>query len=235
MVLRKRLLNFVLGISVMVFFTSCQAFDREDTGATLEAENQMYSTQGIMIQTEAFLAQTEVVQTVQAAQTEVSQQDGINNQLLATVRAGSTPTIAIVPAPRQQSTGEFGTLNEPVNNGALQFVLTGISSSIFATDGCAVDPQGSFPVGIQRVYATIQAFNIASGTVMAVEWFNGNEVVWSESWTVDQNYDQICIWFFLDPFSVTFTTGVWSAQMSANGTPIQEPMTFAFTGEMDDG
>lgn len=227
----------ILGVMLLCLLGACQAFDASDDKGTLEAQSIMYNTQTVVIQTDSFTARTQVAQTIEARETQVAEVDNVNNQLLTTLRAVITPTVAVVQgaaansvtSPNISSTQEF-----LIVQGNLQFVLTGLSTTVSVNDGCVINPRTSFGTSESRIYATVQAYNILAQTLMQVEWFKEDELVYSDSWRVDNNYDQICIWFYIPSSDVNFTQGRWSAQFMANGTTVQQPMTFTFTEDMDD-
>lgn len=234
MIFSKRLREILLWGVILVCLGACQAFGGSDDQSTLEAQNLMYNTQAVVIQTDSLMARTQVAQTIEAGQTQVAEVDNVNDQLLVTLRAGTTPTQAIiqgaaanpVTSANISSTQEF-----LIVQGNLQFVLTGLSTSVNSNDGCITNPRANFGTSESRIYATIVAYNILAQTLMQVEWFKDDQVVYSDSWRVDNNYDQICIWFYMPSSDVAFTEGRWSVQFMANGEPIQQPMTFTFTND----
>ena len=224
--MRVRLLCFYIVIAYGVI--ACGAINNTDTVGTLQADSVLYGTQIAQIQLDEAQYQTTVAETVVAAGTQVMSQSAVNTQLLGTVSAGSTPTIAVVNSNAGSQAFIPQSTLDVVNTGEQQFVLTGTAMEVNPDDGCAVSLRTEFSIDEDRVYATLRAFNVQQGTLTEVRWLREGEVVWEDSWVVDNYYENICVWFFLQPSYVNFTMGSWSVQLLADGQPIGQPMTFAF-------
>jgi hypothetical protein len=192
-----------------------------DTEGTLIAENVSYSTEaaGITQTTEA--RRTEIQVTAQAAGTQVGQMQGANRVLLATVRAGETPTIGVVanPAP---ITGTPGV----VNSSPAQFTDIRTASTIRKSDDCADQLQTEFPADSPKIYITAHAFNIHKGTRMGVEWRYQGNPAHQESFVVPRDDDDYCLWFFIDPTMVQLSPGQWSVRLFANDAALDPAVSF---------
>lgn len=224
----------VFWLPLIVLLAACSAFDRTDAVGTLDANSVIYDTQVAQIALDSEINQTQVIQTVVAAETDIASQGRINQQLLQTVSAGSTPTIAIVRSNAPQTNlGQSGDTQPqgtavPFNSDQQSFVVTGTSTDIDSADGCILNPRTTFDTSEDQVYVTARASNLAQGTLMSVEWSRDGSMVWQDTWNVDANYPVICVWFYLLPSYVPFTAGSWSAQIFANNTPIGDAVQFVF-------
>jgi len=192
---------------------------------------------------------TQVAQTAVAAETYIVQMEGINQQLLLTMRAVIPPTQQIV-----QTSGEvIEGMNEPIGVpsvgtpdgsssmslggsaviGGTQFVQISTARGVSEVDGCALDTTTTFMSNESFIYITARAYNISAGAVMSAAWsYNGAVVYALDSFTVEQNDDDFCLWFYIDPASVPFSVGQWSVQLLMNGTPVGQPVNFVIEEAM---
>lgn len=207
---------------------ACGAVNNTDTVATLQADSVLYGTEVAQLQLAEAEFQGLVAETVVAAQTEVNAQNNVNRQLLETISAGSTPTIAVINSNAGSQAFIPQSTLAVASSGEQQFILTGTAMEVNPADGCAVSLRTEFSSDEDRVYATLRSFNVQPGTLMEVFWSREGVAVWEDSWVVDDNYANLCIWFFLQPSYVEFTIGSWSVQLFADGQPIGQPMTFTF-------
>ena len=221
-------------LPLLFLIAGCSTFDRADVVGTLNADTSIYETQVVQIALDGLNNQTQVAQTVVAAETEVASQSQINRQLLQMVSVGSTPTIAISRSTSAQSNvGQSGSVQSqvtsaPFNSAQQNIVVTGTSTSVDSSDGCMVNARTTFDIDEDQVYMTARALNLAQGTLMAVEWMRDGAMVWQDTWVVDANYADICVWFFLVPSYVPFTAGTWSAQLFADNAPVGNAVQFIF-------
>ncbi len=222
--IRRHWLKLVLPV-FQFLISACAALGVVDTSATLQAENAGYVIEATSIAVTLQARQAAVVATVQAESTVIAEGSTINRQLAATIAAGSTPTIAV-------SVGDRSAVLE----GNRSFVPTGISTRIRQSDGCIEGPIANVPSDAPQIYATVHAYNVEGGIEMSVEWYTDGSMVWTDSWTIPRFYEDICIWFNITPNEVVFTPGEWSAQLFADGFPLEGPMRFTIIETMmDDG
>jgi len=232
------MLTYCVCLFFVMVLSGCAALDNTDTVGTLQAQSVVYETEVGAIATDSNLLRERVAATAGAAATTVAEENGRNQVLLQTLSAGSTPTMAIVSDPSGiGASRNSGVVNPPIDlqEGETRFIATGTSSVVSDVDGCIIGASSRFETNVSRVYGTLQAFNVTQGTFMETDWYRGQELVWEDSWTVDSDYDQICIWFFIQPSYVAFTEGNWSVQFFANGQPIDQPIPFNFEMVMNDG
>lgn len=203
----------------------CQVFRGADVAATMQAQNVAYVVEATAIAQTQQAEAAQVLVTALAAETYIAQQEGINQVLVATVRAGDPPTIA-------RSVGDAAGAAGTPATGETRFVEIQTASSVRESDGCADGIQTQFPQNAQRIYVTARAFNIRAGTRLDVEWRYAGNLVWQENWSVPVDSDNFCLWFYIDPSVVTFSPGNWSARLFANGISIEPAATFSILEAM---
>jgi len=156
--------------------------------------------------------------------------------------AGSSPTPRVVVGNADASTTGMVSETGAVTDGSVQPVVDGggvaqfsqisTSASVRQSDGCADGIQNQFSLDTNRIYITAVATNLSAGTVMSAEWIlNGTVMVTNSSWTVDQNYPSICIWFFITQDDTVFTPGDWSARLLVNNVPVEPASAFTIVGQ----
>ncbi|MGQ9909021.1 MAG: hypothetical protein ACUVS2_09330 [Candidatus Flexifilum sp.] len=207
---------------------------------TVEAELTALADEATAIATSGIANGTQIARTVQAAETSAANLQGINRQLVVTLRALIPPTQQIVtlsgavtpgynePLPGQTPVAVGPTAPTPPTlpaevapGGANQFTQITTAAAINASDGCAASPQTTFSTTASRIYATARVLNITAGTRVFVEWrYNGQTVATSVTYTVPQNDPDFCLWFYLEPTDVPFQAGTWSAQFFVNSSPV---------------
>lgn len=203
---------------LLMTLSACQVLTPPDTEATLQAEGRGYIATATAVRELARIQQTRVMATAEAAATRVMEMQRVNQQLLATVRAGDPLEPLRVDNP--------AVTEALMDDTSAQFIGTGTASAVRESDGCVDTPQTAFMSDTLRIYATLHAYNVRAGTRMEAAWsFEGGEVL-RDSWTVPQDEADICIWFFIDPTLVEFRPGNWSVQLYADGVPAGEAMPF---------
>jgi hypothetical protein len=213
----KRLLCCLLfGLS------ACQAFTRPDTPATLRAENDGYIVEATSIAQTAQAESVNLQATVMAAEATLTLMDNIQQQLMATARA------AIPPTPQIAGGGNFATGGTSTDS--LQFVDVGTASSVRDSDGCADGLQSQFEPDSGRIYVTARALNMRAGTLMGVEWHYQGQIAHKENFVVPIDDDDYCLWFNIDPSTVSFSPGGWTVRLYANDSPIEPDVAFSIGG-----
>lgn len=234
--MHKKTIGTVLSaVFLLSLLCSCQAFNRVDTYGTAQAQNYGFETE-VAAMTE--VAQTQNIAaaaTVEAGETSVALINGVNQQLVATLQRQVTPT----PQLQIEGIQPLDPTLQAQYEGRRLFVKTGTSTEVNPVDGCVVNPQVFFTEDVTRIYGTLKAFNIEAGVLMRAEWKHEGTPVWEDVWTVDANYGEICIWFYIEPSYVEFIPGAWSVEMFADGFSLEGPMAFSIQGltqdMMDDG
>lgn len=197
---------------------------------------------------------TEIAGTAVAAQAYVLQQESINVQLAATLRAAVPSTQQFVDLSGAVTPGMVATLSPLTTPGAIvatqnagavilpgaspaataeaasgtQFTEIAVSLSVRDADGCADGATTSIPAAAARIYATARAFNIRAGTLMGADWLRDGQVVYQSSpWTVESDQNDFCLWFYIEPSDVEFTPGAWSVRLYADGQALEPAASFA--------
>ncbi|MCB9451971.1 MAG: hypothetical protein H6672_11060 [Anaerolineaceae bacterium] len=212
-----------------LLLSACQVFDTADPQADLQTEIAGYVQEATRVAGTLQANERRIGGTAAAASTQVAGMSSANTQLLATVRAGETPVIGV-----QEVAGLSGVQNE-LTPGQEYFVHTGVSMRVRDSDGCVENPIVTFPVGVQRIYATVIAYNIKANTPLAAEWSYEGNVVVTQSYNVPRTANQICLWFYIDPSDAPLDSGQWSVQLFANGARLQAPMDFLIGEVMSEG
>ncbi|MCU0499442.1 MAG: hypothetical protein MUF87_18990 [Anaerolineae bacterium] len=228
-----------LWIALIGLISGCGALQTVDEGATLEALNAGYGTESVNLITTGAVERAGYSQTAIVLETQVAFGGALNRELLATLAIQVTPTPPLVGETRADDLGIIVDVTAAAQGNPIvstpanvPFITTGLSTSVREEDGCVVGPQSIFPLNVSRIYATLRATNLQRGTRMRAEWYREGEQVWFDDWTVDTDYESLCIWFFLQPSYVEFSTGNWSVQMYADGQPIGQAMRFSFNDGM---
>ncbi len=217
----------ILILTILV--SGCQVFRPADVPATLQAQNATHLIEATAIAQTQIAQAAGILATVQADETHVAQQEGINQALVLTVRAGDPPTVerGVGSAP--------GAVSTPGTAGTTEFVEIQTAVSVRESDGCADGIQTQFSPDTQQIYLTARALNVRAGTRLDIEWRFEGEVAWQDNWTVPIDSDDFCLWFFIDPATVAFSPGNWSVQLFADGIPAGSPASFSILGAMPDG
>ncbi len=226
--MRKSLL-----VILLLCVSGCQVLNQVDTPATLQAENMGYVLEATEIAQQTGAKAQQVQLTADASGTQTSDMLNVNRVLLATVRAGD-------PIGVQQGAvaSTFATPLGGLESGQRWFVKTGVSSSVRNSDGCVEGARLRFDTSVDRIYATVQAFNVESGVVMSAQWYHEGSPVWEDSWALDRSSADICIWFDITRDNIAFQPGSWSVRLFADGFQLEEAMTFSITESdemMDEG
>jgi hypothetical protein len=226
---------------ILLAASACQALTGADDVATLDAAMIAYQTEAVNLDFAATAEHIYARETVSVNETELAINNAINQQLLATLVRQITPTPQLVgedgPDDWQLVVGVESGGQTSQNPGEQSFVLTGLSTSVRQDDGCVISPQASFRTDVSRVYATFIAYMLTPGVVLRAEWYQEGELVSDASWTSDGEYDQLCIWFYIDPSDAAFIPGSWSVRLYADQQPIGGTVSFVFANpdEMMDG
>ena len=202
-----------------VLITACGMTPVEDIEATLFAEADLIRAEATAIRATAEAQNARVSSTMSAADAYLTHRRGVNAALLSTARADHVPTSQVIA-------NVFGGTPIAITEGRRWFVKTGTTTEVRTADGCTAGPQDSFSTDVAAIYATFQAFNIAAGTPLSVNWLHAGQSVHTESFDVQGNFSEICLWFSLDSSMAPLTPGAWSVQLYAEGFPLEGPMLF---------
>ncbi len=208
-------------IAGAVVVSGCAAFNGEDARGTLEAERVGFATEIAALATQDTLERTQAAQEVAAGNATLALVNGVNQQLVATLKRVLTPT------PPLQAVQQISGTQAAQFEGRRLFVKTGVSAQVNPRDGCVEGAALTFSVDTPRIYATARAFNIEAGTPLMARWFYENELVYEFSFTTERSYDDWCFWFDITPDLVAFKAGSWAVRLYADGFQLEEPMPFS--------
>lgn len=252
MLVKQCLLQQAVGLlAALTLLGACSALTPDDPAATLRAEREGYVAEATQIASNIVIQQTQSLETVAAAESQLSQIEARNAALLLTLRAAVPPTQQVISDSGIVTPGQVATPAQPgsagsVSNvtaipgdsalvGTTQFVSVATALTVRDSDGCAAIVESAFAADVQRIYVTARAQNIVQGTVMRVEWFYEGSATFSESFTVGVNDDDFCLWFYIEPTETVFSPGSWSVQLYANEQAIQPNMAFTIGDVMTEG
>ncbi|MFZ4814768.1 MAG: hypothetical protein ACOYL5_09540 [Phototrophicaceae bacterium] len=215
-----------IGLVMVCLLTSCAGL-LDNPAATLVVENRGYVTEAAGYRETNVVEQTRVIRTVVAAETQVAEGQVMNNILLSTVRAGDPPTVQVIAqferlrgTAAAAITPEAGAANTLPDN--LQVLETYVAESIRDSDGCGEGIADSYPAGIPRVYAVQRLQNLPPNTLISIDWFHSGQNALQDALVTNTFEDDICIWFYVEPYSL----GAWTVQFSANGVPLGNLVQF---------
>lgn len=206
--------------------TGC-ALTVEDTSATLVVENRQIVTEAAEIRSTLSAQETAVLATSIAAETQVAVENIANSYWLATVQAGNPPTVQVV-AQINRSADDISTPNAQQLSGeaAGNVLETYVTSEVRISDGCGVDRVSVFPAGTTILYGVQHLQNVPANTLITSNWYYGGREVFNDSLVVQTDSPDICVWFFLEPYS----TGNWAVQFLSNGVPLGQRVEFRVEG-----
>ncbi|MEL6270769.1 MAG: hypothetical protein AAFV33_07110 [Chloroflexota bacterium] len=223
-----RAIRCVLWIVLAAGAAACGSVSGRAEIEALSTENIAYATEAANIRSTLTSQETQVMSTSVAAETLVARENAVNAVILSTVRAGDPPTVAVVAA-IDRSAGLNGATPDPQQFGDSpggEVVETYVAGAVRDADGCGDDIRSQFPEGTSRLYAIQRVQNIPANTLYSVEFFFGGSAALSDDLVVTVDEADLCIWFFLEPYSM----GTWSAQFYSNGVPVGERVNFTVGG-----
>ncbi|MEM6281492.1 MAG: hypothetical protein AAF787_04795 [Chloroflexota bacterium] len=224
------MIRTMLWCAAMVMVAACGSVSGQAEIEALAAENIAFATEAANIRGTLAAEETQVLATSIAAETLVARENGVNSVILATVRAGDPPTVAVVAAiDRSAGAAAAGATPDPSQFGdgpAGEVVETYVSGTVRESDGCGDDVRSQFPEGTSRLFAVQRVQNIPANTLYSVEFFFGGSSALSDDLVVTVDESDLCIWFFLEPYSM----GNWSVQFYSNGVPVGQRVNFTVGG-----
>jgi hypothetical protein len=223
--------------ALVIAASSCSAFATVDTAATATAQFTPVAEESTAVRQTLDVQATQVAATAVAAETYIIQMEGINQQLLSTLRVVIPPTQQIVgnagavtPGMNEMAMSDAsGALSPAMTSevGAASFNLIATASGVNSADSCPIDNKVQFTPNDPRIYVTARAFNVTAGTLMNAAWsFNGSVVYDADSFTIETDDSDYCLYFYISPQDVAFSLGSWSVQLFANGVPIMPTASF---------
>ena len=215
-------------------------FEDSSQKATREAQDQinMQTLQFIETQAATLVSLELTADHANAMGTQIVQLGAQNQSLQATIDAvyGGVQQQPVQPVPQA---GQPGQALQPGAGTTPLFPQTGSSftatppqftqstgtaytqattaSRVRDSDGCAEDSVSTFTVESEQIYMVVAAQNVQSGTTFYTRWLRDSQLEFETvSWTPQENFDQICIWFYIEPADVIFEPGYWTVEFVAN-------------------
>lgn len=242
-------LGFVLGIA------ACGPgglFEDSSIRATREAQNAVYEETLIFVQTQGatVIALQDTAEAVGVMGTQIIQLEAQNQALQGTLQALAAGAPLAQPPQPQPAAGQPGATPAPGFGSTPLFpdvsgstptpppaapsgvgVLSAVTATgVNDTDGCALDDVSVFETTEDEIYIVVAARNVEPGTTFFTRWlYNGQRQFDSVSWTPDTFFEQVCIWFYMEPFDAPFSPGNWTVELLANNQ-VAVSRTFQIAG-----
>ncbi|MFP4324146.1 MAG: hypothetical protein ACLFTK_16950, partial [Anaerolineales bacterium] len=242
----------IVGVLTIYFWVlaACgpgQIFEDSSQRATREAERDIYAETIAFVETQAptLAAMQATAQHAAAMGTQIVQLQAQNRAAEATITAvfaGGGNTVASgPPPPAGQPSGEVSAAalagNTPI--GAVQtsptppqapgatFASATIATGVRQDDGCPLDNVNQFPATEDEIYLVVTARDVAPGTTFYSRWRAPDSQPFDTvSWTPNEPFGEVCIWFFITPGDLAFSPGDWEAQLIVNEqVVIRQPFT----------
>lgn len=213
-------------IALALALSACGALNQADTPATLIAQNEAYANEIAALDMSATAENAGSRERAIELSTRAAALSGVNVQLVGTL------SVMVTPTPQLESSAfEQSMLENPDQVGQRLYVNTGVTTEIDGR-GCAVNPRDTFTIYEPRIYGTWVAYQLTAGTVFRLEWVytTNQQLMFSDSWIADGNYDEICVWFYITPEDVTLIPGAWQARLFIDEVQMTAPLRFTVSG-----
>lgn len=103
------------------------------------------------------------------------------------------------------------------------FLSLRTSSGIDESTGCAIDEKTRYASTVQRIYFNFVAQNLRAGTILKPRWYKDDQLRYdSDEWIPDQDYAEICVYFWLEPAYTPFEAGTWRVELVVDGQVMGE-------------
>lgn len=211
-------------------------FEDSSIKATREAQDVLYQQTLVFVETQAatLIALQATADGAAAMGTQVMQLGAQNRSLQGTIDAafaGVSPQQTLVPqpaapqpgqtlAPNAGSTPLFPESNPPTPTqvASASFVNATTSTAVSDDNGCAEDSVSVFETSEDQIYMVTVAQNVQPGTTFFTRWQpQGGTSFETVSWSPDEFFDEVCIWFFIEPSDLAFQPGGWSVELIVDG------------------
>lgn len=205
----------LFGFALAIVLTACGAGDPFEDPAD-RATREAAATQ---IAAEAIFAANQEL-TLEALEATVVQMTTLENDLQrltnqnGTLQATLNPQAAIPPTAAVVAT--------PVPAVNTTYRNTTTSTGVRDIDSCALDSVTQFAISnvndLSEIYFTTVGQNVRANTNFSTRWYFGEELRYeSATWAPDINYNEVCMYFFLQSSDTTYQSGQWAVELVADG------------------
>jgi hypothetical protein len=210
-------------------------FEDSSVKATREAQDALYQQTLVFVETQAatIIALQATADSAAAMSTQIVQLGAQNRSMQGTIDAafaGIFPQQTLIPQPAAPQPGQTlqpnlgSTPLFPENNPATPtaqtatFVQATTTTAVNDDDGCAEDSVSTFEATEDQIYMVTVARNVQPGTTFSTRWAaQGQASFETVSWTPNEFFEEICIWFFIQPSDLDFQLGNWTVELVVNG------------------
>ncbi|MCI0712151.1 MAG: hypothetical protein L0154_18495 [Chloroflexi bacterium] len=237
----------LVAIIVVLFVTSCAAFEDPSQRATENAENTAFartvSAVDVQLETMAVLQQT--ADGVEQLEAQMAQLQNDRDRLATQVanggqfNSGPVPTTnnsdpfftqqpSPIPAPQQTQAVGGGVPAGPQPTQAVpgnqQFIGAVTSTAIDQSTFCALSPTDTFSTQAEVIYFVVTAVDLNPGINFTLRLMQGETTLDTDPtfWTSDAFYEQTCIYYGMDSQNFEFMTGTYTAELLANNEVVQQ-------------
>lgn len=215
----------LLCLATFELLTGCQALAPANVAATIHLETVSVDLEMEALSVAAATDEAELVATIAAAGTAVSEHSLMNAALGATLRANFTATPAVravvVSAEDMGSSLDADMMDdmayEDSSDSPVRISDLDTARGINSGSGCTTGSVKQFGTDEERIYATARVANLREKTIFEIDWMQGNRVVDRYSWQADYNAPTECIWFYVTPQDFAFLPGSYTATLFVNG------------------
>lgn len=199
-----------LFLLILLCLAGCGGTDEADL---LQEEIKAFAEESNGLLQEIQSQRTQIAVTADYANQQIAQLTTLNQQLVATARAGEAPTPERLVA---SGVGAMAAEMFNLEDETMRFVQIGMAGYVRPADDCFETHQQYYTLSLTRtVYMTAVAVQLRAGTTFDVEWRYENELMARTSWVAPNNQAVRCIAL---PFSGTLQAGNWTARLFINGT-----------------
>lgn len=98
-------------------------------------------------------------------------------------------------------------------------------------DGCGVNFTSQFTVNTEEIYIIFTAYNLKTkGVTFTAKWtYNGQAIGPVYDYTPNKNYDQLCVWFYVDQTDFEFLAGNYTVEIDMDDVAAFPPIPFTIT------
>jgi hypothetical protein len=150
--------------------------------------------------------------------------EGVDSPTFTPVSETPTPTIPGV-TPIFPTASKTATLPPDPNALRIENPITALAAG---SDGCGANITSAFTVNTEEIYIIIKAYNLRAREVtFSSHWtYEGQAIGPVFEYTPERNYDELCIWFFVDQTDFEFLAGDYTVGIDIDGAPVFAPLAF---------